>query len=70
MAFGHHVSLVSDSGLLGRIAHQRDMEANSYAAETQSPEGSKRSGEAPKALDGVSAAWPCRDALAIDARTG
>jgi hypothetical protein len=46
------------------------MEANSYAAETQSPEGSKRSGEAPKALDGVSAAWPCRDALAIDARTG
>jgi hypothetical protein len=40
------------------FAHQMTWTAIRHAEETQSPEGSKRSEEAAKPLDGGSAAWP------------
>jgi hypothetical protein len=49
MAIGHQVLLVSDAAQ-GRFAHQKDMEANGRAGETQSPpegvEAKRRSGAA------------------------
>jgi hypothetical protein len=58
MALGHHVLLVSDRGLTGRIAHQKDMMSNMpRRRDAVTPKGSKRSGEA--------ASWPADDRYAI-----
>jgi hypothetical protein len=39
MARSHRVLLVSEDGLFGRIAQQKDTVGKSHVDETQSPEG-------------------------------
>src|SRR5476651_1145930 len=57
MAFARHVVLVSDAAKRPLSRTKRTWTAICLADETQSPEGSKRSEEAAKLLDGGSAAW-------------